>query len=351
MNKNAADDTMQTDANGAADAEKTFAEIERLRGGAKLFDRLKLLALVLYLPAVYLMKELSDSSSIDLDGGGIFVLIALAFGPILVSRIFAMRARSLRAKFHGFERTFKSLAVEREVAKSFAEPAFKNITYTPDKGLEKQQVKDLGLFAEFDRCYSDDRIEGEYKNLHFEFSDLDLVGEREEEDSEGKKVTVDVRLFQGPVFRFTFGKPFPGRLRIISRRMEEINYNGCSKRTVFGKTRVTSARLHGWPEISTEAQQFNDEFLAFAPDPIAAMRILKPQVIGKICAMSEEIGHPLIFLFDGNEMYAFLHTGAGTFQLSAHNAPEQQITQVDKDIALILKFLDSVEVLFPDSVE
>ena len=252
-------------------------------------------------------------------------------------------------EFYGFEDTFKALVVEEEVAKLFADPVFKNPAYKPKEGLAQQRVRDLHLFAGFDRYSSDDWIEGGYKNIRFAHADVCLVGEREEEDSDGNKQMVDVTLFQGPVLRFTFDAAFPGSLRVISRRMAEINYSGCSKVTTMGKTRVTSAKMRGWAEITTEAEPFNKEFLSFAQDPVAAMRILKPQAIMKICSMVELFKHPLIFVFEGAEMFAFLHTGAPTFALSTNKDFERQRLQVDKDIEVILKFLDGMEDLLPDS--
>ena len=333
----------------AGDEDKIFAQMQQARSSITLFRRLTWWALALYPLEFLVMFTIPEAFSFvsDADTGGMilfgFMIIA---GPQVISHLFRMAASSSRRHYDEYSGVLKTAVVRGRLEEAFKNGPFANTVYEPDKGLSKEEIQGLNFFAHADFYSSDDRIEGEYENLRFSHTDCSLVREETHTDKD-RDYKVEIDVFRGRVLRFPFGKPFPGDLRIVSRNFAGAAYESYSMVTVMGKKRVQSAAMAGWENVETESFAFNEEYVCFAKDPVAALVILKPQVIAKIFDLRERFKLPLALYFRGDEVFAFLHTGMDTFAVDPRRTLEEEKEKVDWDIKLMVAFLEVMSDVLP----
>ena len=303
-----------------------FAEMERERARIKWYGRLSIAAFALYPVEIFVCQY------IEFEGGPILLFQALLLFllPVGISRMLFGKSVDAGAQYAvKYSDIFKKVVTQDKLEAAFRDAPFETPVYEPDKGLGKEEIRELGFFPPVDFYTSDDLIEGKYKGIRFSHADCSLVRE-ETRREKNRSYKVNVTVFRGRIFRFTFEDAFPGELRVISEFFKAVDKSSPS-----------------WEYLETESFDFNEKFYCYAKDPIAGLTILKPQVITKILGLREWFEKPLALYFSGNEAFLFLHIDRDTFTVSCDKTVEEEKHKVDWEVELLLHSLEAMSGILP----
>ena len=260
-------------------------------------------------------------------GGALFGSAGMALqGALFTAAVFSLPlslwSRSLTRRYNaGFKDTF----VTAELAKTFDA-----LDYKPEEHIDPAVIGELGFFNAFDGMQGDDLISAQYKGIRFEQSDMRLLTRHvttETVNGETKDVVNWAMFFRGRAMRFDFVAPFRGEVQVVKRNFEQ--------------ARVMSAR-EGWERVETELAALHDDYEVFAKNPLDAMAVLTPRMIEGIYYLDRTLQVPLALYFKGNSMFAFIALARDTFDASAKKTLLEEREFLQKDIALVTNFLETM---------
>jgi hypothetical protein len=215
-----------------------------------------------------------------------------------------------------YRRDFKEL-----VARAVLESVLDSVDYRPNERFDDYTVKASGLFDSCDTYNGGDYLIAEYKGRRFTQSDLRLQEEYEARDSDGDTVTRYRDIFHGRLMMF--------------------DYDAVSNDPVF----VHDKRVFKKPgTVETELYAFNERFRVVAQDAVAALRMLRPQVLEGIILAVDRIHHPVSLSFIQNKIFVAIH-GLDSFE--AETTGNANLTEQRRRVAGETQaILDMVENLY-----
>ena len=116
-------------------------------------------------------------------------------------------------------------SISKEISKAIYEPAFKekNAKFNYDDGLTLDEVMSSNLFPQPDRFASNSLTKGEISNFPYKASNITLIEEHEETDSDGHSHTSTKVIFDGRMY--IIETPFNKKGIILkSKRIGKENY-------------------------------------------------------------------------------------------------------------------------------
>jgi len=208
------------------------------------------------------------------------------------------------------------------VARAVLESALDNVDYRPNERFNDDTIKASGLFGGNRLVYGgDDYIIAEYKGRRFVQSDIQVSEEYDARDSDGDSVTAYRTVFNGRLMMF--------------------DYDAVSNEPVFVRDKRV---FKGKSTVETELYAFNERFRVVAQDGVAALRMLRPQVLEGIILAVERIAHPVSLSFVHDKIFVAIH-GLDSFEadtIGNANLTEQRRRVISETQAI----LDMVENLY-----
>lgn len=159
---------------------------------------------------------------------------------------------------------------------------FSEAKYLPYEKIEIDKIYSTGLLEYPDDYYGWDYIQGKYKDVFFEVSDVMFQKEVEVEDDEGEVTYEKEVYFSGRWYVFHFDKSLKGVLQIV----QKLPYN-----------------RGGLTKIETESISFNRRFRTFTSNQEFAFYILTPVIIENIILFDQASPGAIYIGFIKNQLH------------------------------------------------
>ena len=221
-----------------------------------------------------------------------------------------------------FNKEFKNIFVLNSLKK-----IFKDITYSPNKGLSKDFIQKVGMIDTGDSYSSNDYISGKYKNITFQQSDVHIQ-EKHEKEENGKKETVWETTFMGRIMIFDFNKNFKANIQVSSYQFVANSLPWSKKFT----------------RVKMEDEEFNKIFYIYAESEHDAFYILTPHFMNKLKDINKKLKCGIMFCFVDNKLHIAVDNSQDSFEFNVFKPiNEQQIEEnITKDIKLITDFVEEL---------
>lgn len=209
---------------------------------------------------------------------------------------------------------------------------FSDLTYDPEKGIDKSIIGNTQMMNMGDRYSSNDYVSGKYKNINVEQADVHIEEKHESRDSDGHTRTTWVTIFRGRWMIFDFNKTFKANIQV------------CQKG--FGNSRINNFLSKvKYKKVLMEDQEFNNKFKVYAQDEHDAFYILTPSLMEKIKRLTCNINGRLLFCFIDNKLHVGDQNGRDSFEHSIYKKINEGkiVNQISKDIELITNFVDELD--------
>ena len=208
---------------------------------------------------------------------------------------------------------------------------FTDLTYEPEKGLDKSVIVNTGMMYMGDRYTSNDFISGKYKDIDVVQADVHIEEEHETTDSDGHTTTYWVTIFKGKWMIFDFNKNFKANIQVSQKGF------GNSKISNWGKDIK-------YKKVMMEDQDFNNNFRTYAQDEHDAFYILTPSLMEKIKRITSNISGKALFCFVDNKLHIGLYNNKDSFEHSIFKKINEQqvVEEISKDIKSITNFIDEL---------
>ncbi|MBQ7136547.1 MAG: DUF3137 domain-containing protein [Bacilli bacterium] len=202
---------------------------------------------------------------------------------------------------------------------------FKNIHFDLDRGIPEEIISNTGMMDTGDIYHSNDYICAKYKNVSFEFSDVEIEEEHTDSDGDRHRVTV----FKGQWYIFDFNKQFKADLQVCEKGFRNAKLGGLFSFKKFNK-------------VQLEDIEFNKEFNVFAQNNLDAFYVLTPNTMEKIKKLNNSVHGKLLFCFIDNKLHVGLHSGKDLFEPNLYKKIniEQNHKQAIEEIQMITNFVD-----------
>lgn len=222
---------------------------------------------------------------------------------------------------------FKS-TYKKSVILNIFKNLFTDIQYMPEKGISRSVLDSTNMIDTGDNFYSDDYMCAKYKNVSFEFSDVEI--EEEYTDSDGDKHTVTI--FEGQWYVFDFNKSFKADLQVCEK-----GFRNAKRGSFFGTKKFSKVEL--------EDIEFNKEFNVYAQNSLDAFYVLTPGTMTKIKELNDKVKGKMLFCFINNKLHVGLHSGKNLFepQLFKEINIEKNHKQAIEEVKTITHFIDVLD--------
>lgn len=222
-----------------------------------------------------------------------------------------------------FKETYKK-SIILEIFKTL----FTNVRYMPENGISRSVLDSTNMIDTGDNFYSDDYVSAKYKNVSFEFSDVEI--EEEYTDSDGDKHTVTI--FQGQWYVFDFNKSFKADLQVCEK-----GFRNAKIGNLFGPKKFSKVEL--------EDIEFNKEFNVYAQNSLDAFYVLTPGTMVKIKELNDKVKGKMLFCFINNKLHVGLNSGKNLFepQLFKEINIEENHKQAIEEVKMITHFIDVLD--------
>jgi len=226
-----------------------------------------------------------------------------------------------------FNLGYKGVFVEKSLQKIFDE-----LTYEPEKGLNKNIIASTEMMDMGDRYSSNDYVKGKYKNINIEQADVHIEEERETRDKDGNRHTYWVTIFRGKWMIFDFNKKFKADIQLCQKGFHNSRINNWFKEDKFKK-------------VQMEDEMFNNLFRIYAQNEHDAFYIITPSLMEKIKILVNNINGKLLFCFIDNKLHIGLENGKDSFEPSIFKKINEEVIleEISKDIKLITSFVDELD--------
>ncbi len=222
-----------------------------------------------------------------------------------------------------------SLDFKEKLVRTELEKIFDNLFYKPEADIRNTPLLSQGILAPFSTISCNDLIAASYHGIDFIQCDIriqdmeEIVTTGEDGMQQSREILTDV--FRGRLMRFAQDSSARGPVQVI--------------RYDFSADSLLQKQ---WQRVETELAAFEDRFRVYAEDPLAAMRIMTPQMIEAIYYLDQKLNVPLLFHFENGEMLVFIAQARDAFEVSGGKTLLEEKEQLKKDIALVTGFLDTM---------
>ena len=222
-----------------------------------------------------------------------------------------------------FKDTYKK-SIVLEIFKSL----FTDVKYLPEHGISRSVLDSTNMIDTGDNFYSDDYVSAKYKNVSFEFSDVEI--QEEYTDSDGDKHIVTI--FEGQWYVFDFNKSFKADLQVCEK-----GFRNAKRGSFFGPKKFSRVEL--------EDIEFNKEFNVYAQNSLDAFYVLTPGTMTKIKELNDKVQGKMLFCFINNKLHVGLHSGKNLFepQLFKEINIEENHKQAIEEVKMITHFIDVLD--------
>lgn len=183
---------------------------------------------------------------------------------------------------------FKNLsttATKKAFVNKALEECYPGSVYSIKDGFTRDFIKNTGIVSMGDSFKSSDFIKGEYKNVKFEFSDIEIM------QSSGSNSSSRT-LFFGQWYVYEFNKQVKGPI-VIKNAL----FSGGKNASILSK------------KIELENEAFNKEFTVYGNDQQEAFYILTPQLMEALMELQKIVPHARIaFGFMDNKFHFALNS-------------------------------------------
>lgn len=202
---------------------------------------------------------------------------------------------------------------------------FKSIKYLPNEGIPKSVLSDTNMIDTGDIFRSEDYVSARYKNVSFEFSDVEIEEEYTDSDGDTRRVTI----FKGQWYVFDFNKQFKADLQVCEK-----GFQNARRGSLFGSNKFNKVQL--------EDIEFNKEFNVYAQNSLDAFYVLTPKTMENIKELNDKVSGKMLFCFINNKLHVGLHSGKDLFEpnLFKEIDIEQNHKQALEEIKMITHFID-----------
>lgn len=219
-------------------------------------------------------------------------------------------------------------AYKKSIILEIFKSLFTDVRYVPNMGISRAVLDSTNMIDTGDNFYSDDYVSAKYKDVSFEFSDVEI--EEEYTDSDGDRHTVTI--FKGQWYVFDFNKSFKADLQICER-----GFANARRGSFFGSKKFNKVEL--------EDIEFNKEFNVYAQNNLDAFYVLTPSTMVKIKELNDKVEGKMLFCFINNKLHVGLHSGKNLFepQLFKEINIEQNHKQTIEEVKMITHFIDVLD--------
>jgi hypothetical protein len=257
----------------------------------------------------------------DLQPAGFFLSLLLGTGSGLLLYYMAGCHRYLKE----FKAYFKAVFVEEPFRSAFGQ-----VVYKYGQGFDKERIDATDMILIGNRYYSNDYVQGFYKNVRFERADVKI----QNHVSTGK-TSYTVTYFNGRWLIFDFNKEFHFDLQIIGNGFEYAQKN---------KSIFTGAqdRRH---KIELEDIIFNENFQVLGQDYHEAYYILTPHFMGVLKELYDTVDGALMLGFTDNRLHVAVNTKKDAMESSVFGSiePDEAESDVQNEINTIMNLIDSLD--------
>lgn len=202
-----------------------------------------------------------------------------------------------------------------------------NVTFDLNYGISRQVIADTEMMHMGDTFKSNDYITGQYKNINFAMSDVDIT--ETHTDSEGHTYTVTI--FRGQWFIFDFNKNFKANIQVCGK-----SFNNAKRNNWFKKEEQK------FKKVELEDMVFNKAFKVYAQNELDAFYVLTPNTMEKILNVDRQVRGSLLLCFIDNKLHIGLHNNKDLFEASIFKKInfEEAMQKTLSEISIITNFVD-----------
>ena len=198
---------------------------------------------------------------------------------------------------------------------------FENVEYNPDIGISEYKIKNTKIMYMGSAYTASDYIKGNYKNVPFEFSDINIWKANRSSDYD----SADYLLFEGQWFIFDFNKIFQSNVYVCQKKFNNIN----NYHKEFHKVKL-------------EDIEFNEQFDVYAENDVDAFYILTPIMIESLKNIIRENNGKYLFCFVDNKLHIGLESNKNLYEWSIFKKIDVEKCEevVLKEMNLITQVVD-----------
>lgn len=263
---------------------------KRLKPGLEGIEKERITIKRFYIGAIALLVLAFISFQIHWAIGIILLLGFLVMGGTGAAR-YATKYRSL---------------YKNEVVKKIVELINPNYQYDPNKHILEHKYNESRIFEKkHQRFQGDDFVSGTIEKTDFEFSELKAEYKRESTDSDGKKQTEWVAIFQGLFFHAEFNKHIEGETFVLPDTSEK-RWGKFAQKFQKDSKRGELVKL--------ENPEFEKAFKVFSTSQQEARYILTPTMMEAMTDIQKRFNRPMNFSFIGERVYCAIEFNKGLFE-------------------------------------
>lgn len=262
---------------------------------------------------VWLDKVFSQSES-----GAVLCAITLAIMPVILI------ACVVRGKLPNRYRNLYKESLVKEIAGEL----FENLSYDPNRGYKKDEIKDTRLMKIGNVFESEDLMTGMYRGVKFSRADLRI----ENIQSTGKSTT-RIEYFRGSWLMVASDKKIRGSLQIMSNG---IRFADKYKEGFFSGG---ENRRH---KIESEDVDFNREFRIMASDDADAFYVLTPRMMQDLKALKRALGCEIMVAWIGGRIHVAVYSHKNSLEPPVWSELhlEDERRKIEKDLCDVRTVVD-----------
>lgn len=195
-------------------------------------------------------------------------------------------------------------AINNTVAENYIRPVLEEFfeirEYRPGGSIAAEKISASGLIGVWNEKKGSDYVSGTYRGVDIELSDVGLIYEYTDHDSDGHLKTRKRTVFHGQWLVCGFGTSLPTRI-IVRERPEPSE--------VRSHTRFRD-------NVDTEHIAFEEVYQVETDDPHTAFMLLTPQFIEKLMEMRELLSGRFYICFDEKQVHIAVDCGRNILEVS-----------------------------------
>lgn len=290
-------------------------ELQKLR--KKIITKTIITYLFIVILFIAIVIIISSESSPELSYFIIYLIFLIAFGTFIVKFVTSKNVKE-----------YKKIYKKNIILETF-KTVFTDIKYNPESGLSESVIINTRMMSVGDRYYSNDHISAKYKNVNFEYADVEIQDEITDSDGDSHIVTI----FKGQWFIFDFNKKFKANVQV------------CEKSFDGARRGVTTYSNGIYKKVNMENVDFNKNFKIYAENEEDAFYILTPNMMEKIKKINDELSGNLLFCFINSKLHIGLHNGKDLFEPNVYKKInlEADKEKILNEIKIITEFIDILD--------
>lgn len=194
-----------------------------------------------------------------------------------------------------------------------------------------QRFRQLGILPSFDRHALSDQLTGTHDGVSLLMAEAKLEERRQQRTKTGTR-TYYVRVFFGPLMRFSFPKTFHGQTVICKDHGQLFNWMGGVGRT--------------GDRVALESPDFERHFQVYSTDQVEARYLLTPIFMERLLDMKAQLGNADVrAAFVDGHLYLSADTRENRFEVGSLSTPLADPDRISRILDDFRSVLDVIETL------